>query len=246
MSPVWICLGLGTDSIAMLIEMVLRGERIDLITFADTGAEMPRTYAMLKPVNNFLKAHGYPLVTVVKYHSKVRGHETLEESVLRNQNLPSLAFGFHTCSIRFKIEPQVKFAKQFQPFIDAWAAGRKVIRCIGYDFSPADSKRANRSTASFPDLNEFENRYPLREWKWTRVECLERILSAGLPDPGKSSCYFCPARKKVEIIDMAKNQPEMLAKALDMEARAIAGGKLKKTVGLGRKYSWASVIKEAI
>ena len=241
-SLVWICLGLGTDSIAMLVEMVLRGERIDLITFADTGAELPLTYSMIKPVNKFLKAHKYPQITIVKYHSKTRGHETLEQSIVRNSNLPSLAFGFHTCSVRFKIEPQIKFAKTFQPFVDAWARGEKVIRCIGYDFSPADSKRANRSTANFPDMEQFENRYPLREWEWTRKECLERILSVGLPDPKKSSCYFCPARKIAEVLELAEQHPEYFEKALSIERSAIESGKLKKTIGLGRNWSWASVL----
>lgn len=241
-SPVWFCCGLGTDSIAALVEMVRRGERIDLITFADTGAELPRTYAMLEPVNAFLRAHSYPEIVVVKYATRKGKEETLEESIWRNHNLPSLAFGFHTCSIRFKITPQVRFAETFQPFVDAWARGEKVTRIIGYDYSPADTKRAERPTTHFPDLEKFVNRFPLREWKWTRVECLEAILAAGLPDPGKSSCFFCPARKKPEILELAKESPELMARALEIEQRAIDSGKLKTTAGLGRRFTWKSVV----
>lgn len=236
--PVWICLGLGVDSVAMTIEMVRRGERIDLITFADTGEELPRTYAYLPIMNAFLARHGYPQIIVVHVVNRQGDRVTLGGACDRNVTLPALAFGWHTCSIRFKIEPQVKFAKKFQPFIDAWARGEKVIRCIGYDASPADTKRACRPTAQFPDLAEFQNRFPLREWGWSRERCIDEILREGLPNPGKSACYFCPARTKAEIAAMKLEYPEYHAKALALEQRAIDGGKLKKTKGLGRRFAW--------
>jgi hypothetical protein len=239
--PVWVCYGGGTDSTAMLLEMVKRRERIDLITFADTGAELPHTYRMLEIMDSWLFSFGYPDITRVRYTKKNGETETLEDSIVKNKTLPSLAFGWHTCSIRFKIDPQVKFAKQFPVFQEAWAKGERVIRCIGYDASPADAKRACRPTTRFPDLDHFENRFPLREWGWDRKECLKNILSLGLPDPGKSSCYFCPARKKSEILTMKEDQPGYYRRALEIEAKALLGGKLKKVNGLGRNFAWRNI-----
>ncbi len=37
--------GGGTDSTALLVECVKRGIKVDMILFADTGAEKPHTYA---------------------------------------------------------------------------------------------------------------------------------------------------------------------------------------------------------
>lgn len=241
MKPVWVCYGAGTDSTAMLIGMVARGERIDLITFADTGAELPRTYEYIPVMDRWLRERGYSGVTVVRYATRKGVTETLEQSIVKNQTVPALAFGWHTCSIRFKIDPQVKYAENVETFKAAWAEGARVVRCIGYDASPADEKRACRSTTKFPDLNEYENRFPLREWGWDRERCLTEILKAGLPDPGKSSCYFCPARKKPEIRAMGVENPSYLARAIEIEKAALAGGKLKKVRGLGRHFAWKDV-----
>lgn len=241
--PVWVCYGGGTDSTAMLVEMVRRQERIDLVTFADTGAEMPHTYETVRLMDTWLQSKGYPGITTVFCVDRHGQRVTLEDSIIKNCTVPSLAFGWHTCSIRFKITPQVKLAKKTKVFIDAWARGEKVIRCIGYDAGKADSKRACRPTTQFPDLEEFDNRFPLREWGWDRERCLAEILSEGLPDPGKSACYFCPARKKPELDHMLKHDPVMLARAIAIEAAALSGGKLRTTKGLGRSFSWGDYIR---
>ncbi len=46
--PVIVAWGAGVDSTAMLIEMVARGERIDMVLFADTGAEKPAKPAEIR------------------------------------------------------------------------------------------------------------------------------------------------------------------------------------------------------
>jgi hypothetical protein len=67
-------------------------------------------------------------------------------------------------------------------------AGRKVVRLIGYDASPADARRYRHAAGIDDPL--FECRYPLRDWGWTRARCEARIAQAGLPVPPKSSCWF--------------------------------------------------------
>lgn len=84
--------------------------------------------------------------------------------------------------------PQDAFLKQWEPAKAAWARRQKVIRLIGYDASPADTRRHAHASAIEHDL--FECRYPLREWKWDRAACIARIEAAGLPVPPKSSCWL--------------------------------------------------------
>ena len=58
----------------------------------------------------------------------------------------------------------------------------------------------------------------------------------GLPQPGKSSCFFCPSMRAEEIIDLREHYPDLFRRALAMEDNARAN--LKTVQGLGRNYSW--------
>ena len=93
--------------------------------------------------------------------------------------------------------PQDAFLKGWEPSKAAWGRGQKVIRLIGYDASPADTRRYNHASTIANDL--FECRYPLREWQWDRDTCIARIEAAGLPVPPKSSCFICAAMKPAEV-----------------------------------------------
>ena len=92
-TPLIISFGGGTNSAAMLIEMQKRGVIPDLILFADTGGELPQTYEFVNIFSDWLVKHNMPAVITVKY-----AKETLEENCLRQNMLPSLAYGFKGCS----------------------------------------------------------------------------------------------------------------------------------------------------
>jgi 3'-phosphoadenosine 5'-phosphosulfate sulfotransferase (PAPS reductase)/FAD synthetase len=238
MSPLTVAYGAGVDSTAMLVGMAIRGERPDLIMFADTGDEKPETYAYLPVINSYLTRVGFPEVTVVKNARPRSGDKSLSDSCLRLGTLPALAYGMHQCSLVWKRDPQHKFIKAWEPARKAWAIGEKVTTCIGYDAGKRDSLRKYKAEGK--DSPGFSNRFPLIEWDWDREECKRQIVSAGLPLPVKSACFHCPASKKDEIIWLRQNQPQQFAKAILLEETARAKG-LKSIVGLGRKFSWADV-----
>ena len=58
-------LGLGVDSVAMLVGLKDRDRRPDHILFADTGSEKPETYDYLPIIDAWLARVGFPAVTVV-------------------------------------------------------------------------------------------------------------------------------------------------------------------------------------
>jgi hypothetical protein len=66
-------------------------------------------------------------------------------------------------------------------------------------------------------------RYPLREWGMTREDCGKVIVDAGLPLPPKSACFFCPSMKDAEIAELARDEPELYALAMEMERLYRAG-----------------------
>ena len=83
--------GGGVNSTAMLIGMYYKDIPVDLILFADPGAEQPYTYAYLPIINDWLINHGMPLIQTVTYMDKNGDRLTLEQECLRSGTLPAIA-----------------------------------------------------------------------------------------------------------------------------------------------------------
>ena len=99
--------GGGTDSTAILCGWVERGlAPFDLILFADTGGERPHTYEHIERMQEWLPRHGLPQITIVRKVRRDGRVHGLEENCLEAQMLPSLAYGFKSCSQKFKIDLQ--------------------------------------------------------------------------------------------------------------------------------------------
>jgi hypothetical protein len=228
--------GGGTNSYAMVIALSRFGIRPDALTFADTGGEKPYTYRAIEVINGWLTKVGFPTVVTVRNDGK---WGTLEAQCLGTETLPSLAFGHKTCSLRYKIEVQRKYVNNNDQCRDAISSGGRIISAIGYDAGES------RRTYNGPISKDESRWYPLIELGWDRDRCREEIDKAGLPRPGKSSCFYCPASKKHEVISLAINHPDLYARAVEIERRARASGRWTNVVGLGRHWSWEELVQEA-
>ena len=113
------------------------------------------------------------------------------------------------------------------------------MKYIGYD---ADETRRRENARAY-DLRDkkYCKVYPLMEWGWTRADCIAAIQRAGLPVPGKSSCFFCPSMKKQEILMLREQHPDLLSRALTLEANAREN--LVRVKGLGRNWAWADFLE---
>lgn len=205
--------GGGTNSTAMLIGLWERRIPVDLILFSDTAGEKPHTYMHNEVMQEWLAAHGMPQITVVR-----KDGVTLEEDCLNRKALPSVAYGFKSCSDHFKIRPQRKYLDSLGII--------NPTRLIGFD--------ADEPHRAIPIKG---NRYPLIEWGWGRAECVAAIENAGLPLPGKSACFFCPSSKKHEIVWLRKEYPELAERAVAIERNA----ELTEVKGLGRSFAWGDL-----
>ena len=175
--------GGGTNSAALLIGLYKHKIPIDLITFADTGAEHPHTYQFIEIINQWLAEHGMPQITVVQYVDRYGNRLSLETECLRSHTLPSIAYGHKRCSQKHKIAPQEKFCNHYAPCREVWQRGEKVNRYIGYD--AGEVKRYEHSRKYNEADKKYHNRYPLiEEWGWNRDDCIREIKAAGLPQPG--------------------------------------------------------------
>ena len=199
-SVVMVAYGGGVDSTAMLIEMVEAGVRIDMVLFADTGSEKPETYFYIWGFSQWLADRGVRLV-VVRYEPQnfknFPPYRSLDENCFTNGTLPSISFGFSSCSQKWKIEPQNRWTATWEPAVAQWSRAGKVIKLIGYDCSPADIRRYAQREGHTDDRYVYG--YPLRALGWTREDCQARIRAAGLPTPVKSACFMCAAAKPAEI-----------------------------------------------
>jgi hypothetical protein len=151
---------------------------------------------------------------------------------LKNETLPSLAFGLKSCSIKWKQDPQDQFIKGAKRgpnkrdphpvWLDAQATGQRIVKLIGYDCGKADLRR---SQALKPSDADFDYLYPLQIIGWTRRDCVSAIateLGAHMV-PIKSACFFCPASKPWELFWLAAEHPRLLEKALHLERVALTG-----------------------
>jgi len=217
--------GGGVNSTAMLIGMVERGERCDLILFADTGGEKPHTYEHVIDMSNWLAAHGMPIITTVRGNApQMVLDDSLEGECLRIKALPSIAYGYKKCSQKWKIAPITQFVARVCK--ERAIAVDSVTRLIGFD---ADEQRRAKD---FPN-----EKYPLIEWGWGRDECVAAIDRAGVTQPGKSACFFCPSSKKHEIYELRRMYPDLAARAVAMEKNA----NLTTVKGLGRSFAWGDL-----
>lgn len=230
--PTWVSFGGGTDSTAMLCGLYEKGIKVDRIVFADTGGERKDIYDHVDTFSKWLVSHGMPKIETVQKVRRNGELDTLEGECLRKKTLPSLAFGFKKCSLKFKAQPQEKAANNWPVAKECWKSGGRVTKLIGYDCG-----EIRRARPPLSQDGKYLYLYPLICWMWNRAECLAVMERHGIKKPGKSSCFFCPAMKKSEILSLSCSLKQ---RALRIEKNATEN--LKSVKGLGRNFSWAEFL----
>jgi len=220
--------GGGTNSTALAIACVKRNIPIDLVIFSDTGAEHPETYDYISYFSKWCVENGLGRIKIVK---KAGNGETLEEECYRKKCLPSIAYGFKTCSQKYKIQPVDKYMNNWDKSKAVWAKGEQITKFIGFD--AGESHRVK-------DFNDkkYNVDYPLVRWDMDRDDCIQMIKDEGLCLPGKSACFFCPSSRISEIKALKAKHPGLADRAIAMEERA----ELTSIAGLGRSYSWKNLL----
>lgn len=207
------------------------GRPLDLVLFADTGSERPETYEFIPVFRRWLDDHDIEN-HIVRYQPKRFKHwppyATLLENLLTNGTLPSITFARHSCSLKWKVEPQHRYVKNWAPARECWARGEKCVKLIGYDAGPSDTRRYRKQEAITDD--HYMIVCPLREWGWDRLACARRIRAAGLPVPVKSACFFCIAQSAAELRTLPRAYLRLI---ILLEARAAP--RLRNVEGLWRR-----------
>ncbi|MCZ4244961.1 phosphoadenosine phosphosulfate reductase [Pedobacter punctiformis] len=227
--------GMGVNTIAYLIKCDKKGIIFDAILFADPGKENPKTYEYIPILNKWLIDHNQPEVTIVRQVNKYGDFVGLYQDCINNKALPSIVYGFKTCSLKFKKSPQDKYLNNWEPTKFAWDNGIPVFKYKGFD-----ADEGHRTKKEYPDV-KYTDVHPLVDLNMGRFECIQTIIDAGLPLPPKSSCTFCPSMKPWEIIELYENNIKEFHDAITMERNAAEN--ITTVKGLGRDFSWWDLIK---
>ena len=221
----------GGRNNAMVFGFYERGITPDIMTFADTGGEKPETYRAIELLSKWCDTHlGQTILTVHKDSM----YASLEDQSLRTHTLPSAAYGWRSCSDKWKIQPQDKLLNNFPPTLELWASGGKVTKALGYD---AGERRRGES---IKEDAKYRHWFPLKEWDWYLDDCIEAYKRHGLPVPPKSSCFYCPSSTKAEVKALAKDHPDLFERAVAIERNAEG---LQTVRGLGRHWKWEDLVK---
>ena len=212
--PWGINFGGGLNSTAVIVECKNRGLRPDWILFADTGSEVPGTLEHVARMREWCKANSYTDITIVRWirQKDPVGFEPLHKNCERTHHLPSKAYGYAGCTMKWKVQPMDRWRKAngFQQGCFA----------VGYD---AGESRRITSACKRGDDPYFTAWYPLVAWGVDRQGCLDICAAEGIT-VGKSSCFMCPNMRRNEWLALKRDHPDLFEKACMIEEDAAAHG----------------------
>jgi len=203
--------GGGVQSSACLVLAANGAIPYRTFIFANVGdkAESPDT---IKYVNAFLKpyaaSNGIEWIDIQRLRRNGTPVDLYEElhRPIRSIDIPVRVSngspGNRNCTVEFKIKPIAKWIK------------RNVSNCIlGKGISTDEPHRATPARES----DGYASAYPLIELGYSRSDCLKIVAAAGLPQPPKSACWFCPYKTTDGWTTMRQNQPQLFDASVKLE-----------------------------
>ena len=134
---------------------------------------------------------------------------------------------------------QEKYCNHDPGCLAAWEHDERVVKFIGFDVG--EEQRRDHAIVYDMQDRKYKKEYPMIDWGWGRDECIATIKKAGLPLPGKFSCFFCPAMKRNEIRTLYHQHRDLYDRAIAIENAAKPN--LITVKGLGRDWSWQEFVE---
>jgi hypothetical protein len=210
--------GGGTQSMAALVLAAEGKLDYRLFLFANVGedSEYPGTLTYLREyAEPFAVLHGLELVEVQK---KTRDGEA-QTLLQRINGSPSSipipmrlgdegAPGNRACTAEFKVRVVEKELRRR-------GATKEDKALVGIGITTDEPGRIG---SEVDPRTEYQlRRYPLIDLDLSRADCQQIILSADLPLPPRSACWFCPLHGAEEWKRLARRDPELFARACELE-----------------------------
>jgi 3'-phosphoadenosine 5'-phosphosulfate sulfotransferase (PAPS reductase)/FAD synthetase len=187
--------GAGLNSTALLLFLINNNYPLDEVIFADTGGELPETYAHLGTVNNYLIKHDIPL-RIVRSKSG-----TLYNKCMQRKVIPSQVWRWSTRD--YKITPIYSYYRSLNVHVNQY---------LGIAYEERD--RMRESCAEY-----VTNIFPLIDNKLDRQDCIDLIYLTDyeFPTLHRSGCFFCPFNSLSRWKELYEKHKELYQKALELE-----------------------------
>lgn len=201
--------GGGVQSTAALV-LAAQG-RIDyrVFLFANVGddSENPDTLAYVRDVSApYALANGLELIEIRR---QTNGGETLYQRTLRETRSIKIpvrmrngAPGARSCTQDYK---RAVIRRHL-------GTGAHVV-ALGISW---DEVHRMRTDSGYKNIT---NEYPLIDLRLARFDCLRIVREAGLPQPPKSSCWFCPFHSTAAWQELRRKRPLLFEAAADLETK---------------------------
>lgn len=210
MTHVFSCGG-GVQSTACLVLAAQGVIPYRTFVFANVGgkAESPDTIKYIAEVlKPYAARHGIEWIDVQRQRRNGEPVDLFDElhRPIRSIDIPvrmsNGAPGNRNCTVEFKIKPIAKWIKHNAPGCT-----------LGKGISTDEPHRATPSREN----DGYISAYPLIELGINRSDCLHVVREAGLPQPPKSSCWFCPYKTTDQWITMRREKPKLFAATAELE-----------------------------
>lgn len=218
--------GGGVQSTALLVLAAEGYIPHTTFLFANVGddSEHPATLAYVRDVAfDYAAAHGIEMHELGKVNTKGahKGPATLYQQLTRpgSRSLPipvrmsNGAPGTRSCTADYKIRVVGKWLKEHGA--SATDPARVAIGISTDEIERSTSRKVEPYEVTEYPLLTLEHRLAPRGAN--RDQCKAIIAAAGLPIPGKSSCWFCPFHRPTVFADMARTEPALFDKAVALE-----------------------------
>lgn len=209
----------GKDSTAMLLLMVERGMPIDMVLAADTGKEFPEMYRHWDQVEQYLlRRRGLKLKILnhpkgfdwLMFDQPKEKQSTIE---LRQQlGVPLYGNGWPGLRVRW-CTGQLK-THLINKAVSQLRKEYRILHYIGIAFDEPERIKGEQ--------------YPLYDWGITEAQALQICYDRGFDWGGlyeiyhRCSCWCCPFQRIDELRKLRRHHPQLWAKLLDMDDRALA------------------------
>jgi len=209
--------------------------RWDVFLFSNVGerAEHPATLRYVSEfAMPFAEAHGIELVEVRKRRRDGTDDDLMDRIERNKRSLPfpvrmsNGAPGRRACTAEFKIRVIERELKRR-------GATKADPAVVGIGISMDEIQRAKGWGTVDPRSPCQVKEYPLLRLQLRRQDALRVIAEAGLPQPPRSACFFCPFHSMDEWRRLKRDEPELFQKSVDLEAMLN-----KRRDALGKDHVW--------
>lgn len=191
----YLSFGAGVQSTALLVMSNLglhECPRADVAIFADTGDEPPWVYENVKRMREWSKI---PVEVVQQGHLSADIISRHEGQSPRFAAIPAFTpdkYGNcgmlrRQCTREYKIQPIERHVRERCGLKKGQRAAGVIAATALIGISLDEVTRMKPSRTPW-----VVNAYPLVDASLRRADCLRIVREAGLPEPEKSSCIFCP------------------------------------------------------